>query len=347
MDCAWFSSATPTTITAFIPPEGEPGDSAAGLLADAGKPLPFLDRAEFYIYQETQPMWLNFLRGNLDRSAIPKDNYSQAITPQGSLREDLLRKGIRGHQMQELDISYICFNMEDSVFARDRKLRQAMQLAYDVETVIARFYNGLGMRAQSLVPPGLFGYDSTFRNPYCRFDPQAARKLLAEGGHPDGAGLPELSYLTVAGTDARQRGEHFAQNMAAVGVRVKVESCTWPEYLERLRRKKFQLVGSSWSADYPDPENFLQLLYGPNAPPGENNASYRNAEYDSLYRLMSVMADSPARLSIIQRMKSIAAEDCPWILISHRTTEVLAYDRVRNIKSHPILEAPLKYYRVD
>lgn len=330
----------------FYPTQGEPGDSAAGLLADAGKPLPFLDRAEFYIYEETQPMWLNFLRGNLDRSGIPKDNYSQAITAQG-LRPDLVQKGIQAHRMQELDISYICFNMDDSVFARDRKLRQAMQLAYDVETVIERFYNGLGIRAQSPVPPGLFGYDSTFRDPYCRFDPGAARKLLAEDGHPGGAGLPELSYLTVAGTDARQRGEHFVQNMADIGVRVKVESCTWPEYLERLRRKKFQLVGSSWSADYPDPENFLQLLYGPNAPPGENNASYSNPEYDSLYRRMAVMSDSPERLSIIQRMKSIVAEDCPWILISHRTTEILAYDRVHNIKSHPILEAPLKYYRVD
>jgi ABC-type transport system substrate-binding protein len=331
----------------YYPSEGGPGDSAAGLLADAGKPLPFLDRAEIYIFQETQPMWLNFLRGNLDRSAIPKDNYSQALTPRRELRDEIGQKGIRLHRMQELDVTYICFNMDDSILGGDRRLRQAMQMAYDVETVIERFYNGRGIRAQSLIPPGLFGYDSAFRGPYCRHAPEAARKLLAGAGHPGGAGLPELSYLTVASTDARQRGEHFTQDMAAIGVRIKVESCTWPEYLERLRRKKFQLVGASWAADYPDPENFLQLLYGPNAPPGENNASYHNPEYDSLYRRMTVMEDNPERLKIIRRMEMLLAEDCPWILMSHRTAELLAYDRVKNIKPHAVLDAPLKYYRVD
>ncbi|HAO99152.1 MAG TPA: hypothetical protein DCQ83_03815, partial [Fibrobacteres bacterium] len=164
----------------FYPSEGEASDSAAGLLADAGKPLPFLDRAEIYIFEETQPMWLNFLRGNLDRSAIPKDNYSQAVTPQRALRPELFEKGIRLRRMQELDITYICFNMDDPALGNDRKLRQAMQLGYDVETVIDRFYNGRGRRAQSLIPPGLSGYDSTFKGPYGRFDPDAARKLLAE-----------------------------------------------------------------------------------------------------------------------------------------------------------------------
>ena len=331
----------------FYPTEGSHDDSAEGLLADAGKPLPLLDRAEFYIFEETQPMWLNFLRGNLDRSAIPKDNYSQAVTPQQALKPELASQGIRMHRLQELDVSYICFNMEDPVLGKDKRVRQAMQLAYDVETVISRFYNGQGIRMQSPVPPGLFGYDSAYHDPYAHFDPEQAKKLLAEAGYPNGTGLPELSYLTISSTDARQRGEHFAQNMAAIGIKVKVESCTWPEYLERLRRKKFQLVGSSWSADYPDPENFLQLLYGPNAPPGENNASYNNAEYNDLYRRMSVMEDSPERFAIIERMKAIVAEDCPWIFLSHRTTEVLAYDRLHNVKSHPILEAPLKYYRME
>ncbi len=329
------------------PSEGEPGDSAAGLLADKGRALPFLKRAELYIFQETQPMWLNFLRGNLDRSSIPKDNYSQVITSGHALRPELAQKGIRLERMQGLDITYVCFNMDDPVLGKNRKLRQAMQMAYDVETVIDRFYNGRGIRAQSPVPPGLFGYDSAFQSPYGHYDPEAARKLLAEAGHAGGAGIPELSYLTVASTDRRQRGEHFAQNMAALGLRVKVESCTWPEYLERLRRKKFQLVGSSWQADYPDPENFLQLLYGPNAPPGENNASYRNAEYDSLYRRMAVMSDGLERLAAIRRMKVLVAEDCPWILVSHSVSELLAYGRIHNVKSHAVLEAPLKYYRMD
>src|SRR5690606_33760768 len=129
--------------------------------------------------------------------------------------------------------------------------------------------------------------------PYGRFDAEAARRKLAEAGFPGGRGLPELSYLTLASTEARQRGEHFAQNMAAIGIRVKVESATWPEYLERLRARTFQLAGAAWMADYPDPENFMQLLYGPNAPPGANNASYDNPEFNRLHERIATMTDGP------------------------------------------------------
>jgi oligopeptide transport system substrate-binding protein len=331
----------------FYPTEGTAADSAAGLLADAGKPLPFIDRAELYIFNETQPMWLNFLRGNLDRSSIPKDNYSQAVTPGRGLNEVIRKRGIVLDRMWQLDLTYVCFNMKDPVLGKHKKVRQAMQLGYDVETVIDRFYNGRGIRAQSLIPPELAGYDSVFRSPYGEYNPARARTLLAEAGFPGGKGLPTLVFLTVASTEARQRGEHFAQNMAAIGIKVKVESCTWPEYLERLQVSKFQLVGASWMADYPDPENFLQLLYGPNKPPGENNASYQNDAYDRLFEEMTRLQDGPERMAIIQRMKAIAVEDAPWIFAVHRVAEILSYQRIRNLKPHAVAESPIKYYRID
>ena len=330
----------------FYPNQGEPGDREAGFLADSGKALPLVDRVELNIYEETQPMWLNFLRGKLDRSAIPKDNYSQAVNPERRLRAEYAQKGIVLSRMQELDITYICFNMEDPIMGKNRALRQAMALGYDVETVIERFNNGRGIRAQSPIPPGLFGYDSTYHSPFGHYDPEAARRILAKAGFPGGKGLPTLSYLTQSSTDARQRGEHFAQDMAGIGVHVKVETCTWPEFIDRMRKKQFQMVGSAWSADYPDPENFLQLLYGPNEPPGENNASYKNAEYDALYRSMSTLLNSPERWAMIARMKTILADDCPWIFILHRTREALAYKRLLNHKPHAVLDAPLKYYGV-
>jgi oligopeptide transport system substrate-binding protein len=134
--------------------------------------------------------------------------------------------------------------------------------------------------------------------------------------------------------------------MAAIGIKVTVESCTWPEYLERMQARKFQIVGASWMADYPDPENFLQLLYGPNKPPGENNASYYNAEYDRLFEQAAVLSDGPERTALIERMKHIVAEDAPWIFVIHRQAAVLSYERLRNLKSHALAESPIKYYRI-
>lgn len=331
----------------FYPTEGSAADSAAGLLADAGEPLPFVDRVELGIFNETQPMWLNFLRGNLDRSSIPKDNYAQAVTPERGLRGEFEERGIRLHRMADLDVVYICLNMKDPVIGANRKLRQALQLGYDVETVVSRFYNGRGVRAHGIIPPGLFGHEEDYVSPFGVYDVERARALLAEAGYPEGKGLPELVYLTVANTEARQRGEHFAQNMAELGVRVRVESATWPEYLERIRTSNFQMAGASWMADYPDPENFLQLLYGPNAPPGANNASYDNREYNALYERVAVMTDGPERLRLIRRMRDIISEDRPWIIVAHRITELLAYDHVKNLKPSSAIDAPVKYYRID
>lgn len=331
----------------FYPVEGTAADSAAGLLADAGKPLPFVDRVELGIFNETQPMWLNFLRGNLDRSSIPKDNYAQAVNPERGLRREFEARGIRLHRMADLDVVYICLNMKDPVIGSNRKLRQALQLGYDVETVVSRFYNGRGVRAHGIIPPGLFGHEEDYASPLGVYDVPRARALLAEAGYPEGRGLPELVYLTVANTEARQRGEHFAQNMADLGIRVRVESATWPEYLERIRTSKFQMAGASWMADYPDPENFLQLLYGPNAPPGANNASYDNPEYNRLYEQVAVMEDGPERLRLIRRMRDIISEDRPWIIVAHRITELLSYDHVRNLKPSSAIDAPVKYYRLE
>lgn len=331
----------------FYPSEGTAEDSAEGLLADAGKPLPFIDRIEYNVFEEYQPMWLNFLRGNLDRSPIPKDNFGEAVTPDKAVRGELAGKGITLFQQKELDLTYTCFNFEDPILGKHKGLRQAMSLAEDGDRAIDLFYNGQAIRAQSPIPPGLFGYDSAFRNPFSRYDTTAARALLAKEGFPGGKGLPEFEYLTIANSTNRQMGEHFAQCMARIGVKIKVATCTWPEFLDRLKQKKIQIIGAAWGADYPDPENFLQLLYGPNESPGENNANYKNAEYDSLYRRMAVMQDGPERLAKIKRMKDILAEDCPWIFDTHRLRALLIYKWMRNHRSHAVLDAPIKYYRID
>jgi len=329
------------------PREGESGDSAVGLMRDAGRVLPLIAKLDFGIFEESQPMWLNFLRGRLDRSGIPKDNYAEAVMPNKRLRQDLEAKGIDMVKLRELYTGYIAFNLKDTLLGRAKALRQAMALAYDVEESIETFSNGRGIRAQSPIPPGLFGYDSAYVSPYGRFDLEAAEKKLAEAGYAGGKGLPDFEYLAVSGTGTRQLGEHFAQCMRRLGIRVNLVAATWPEYLDRMKKGKFQIVRAAWGADYPDPENFLMLLYGPNEPPGENNASYHNPVYDSLYRRMAVMQDSPERLALVHRMRDIAAEDCPWILVNHRLAETLIQGRLRNVKLNAVMSAPIKYYGLE
>jgi len=249
--------------------------------------------------------------------------------------------------MSELDVIYVGFNLNDPAVGQHKAWRQAMALALNIEEVIELFYNGRAIRAQSPIPPGLFGYDASFKSPYGKFDLDAAKKRLAEAGFAGGKGIPELEYLTVSGSDTRQRGEHFAQCMAAIGIRIKVVTCTWPEFLDRLKKQQFQIVGAAWAADYPDPENFLQLLYGPNSSPGENCTSFRNQAFDSLFTQMAVLSDSPERLEIIRKMQTIVAEETPWIPQVHRVQLSLTWPWLQNFKPNDPLRTPFKYYRID
>jgi ABC-type transport system substrate-binding protein len=331
----------------FYPAAGEAEDRRGGLLADSGRPLPFIDRLEYYVFLEDQPMLLNFLRGHLDVSGIPKDNYNQIITAGKKLRDKFDGQGIVFDRSGSLDLTYITFNFTDPVLGKQKKLRQAMSLAVNRSRIIELFYNGRAIPAQSPLPPGLFGYEAAYQGPYQAYDTVRAQQLLAEAGFPLGKGVPEFEYLVPGSTTSRQMGELFVSEMAVLGIRIKINSVTWPEFLRCLKEKKFQIAGSAWNGDYPDPENFFMLLYGPNEAPGENAANYHNPEYDSLYRIISVRPDGLDRLNAIKRMKDIVAEDCPWILETHRVIEGLRYRWLKNFKYSSVSPGDLKYYKID
>ncbi len=336
----------------FYPAEGEPGDRAAGLLEDAGKKVPIVDEAYYTIMYEAQPAWLYFKQGYRDASGISKDNFEEAITPNKELSPEFREKGIRLVKMPEAMVTYIGFNMDDPVVGgENRKLRQALSLAYDTEWRIEHFYNGRAVSAQSPIPPGIFGYDPDYRNPYKGYDPERARELLAEAGYPGGVGEDgeplKIAYdLGSAGPGVLQRARAFAREMQDIGVEVEIRTNTWAEFLRKIREGRTQAFGVGWILDYPDPENFLQLLYGPNGP-RPNNARYDNPEYNRLYEKMKAMPNSPERRRIIRKMVDIVAEDAPWIPGIHPVSYTLYHQWYRNAKPHGITGGYLKYRDVD
>jgi ABC-type transport system substrate-binding protein len=222
-----------------------------------------------------------------------------------------------------------------------------MSYAWNVEKVIDLLYNRRAIPAHSPIPPGLLGYDSSFINPYQAYDTALAKKEMALAGHPEGKGLPAFEYLDTDNTTSRQWSEKFVKEMGEIGIKIKVNSVTWPEFLKRLKTKQYQIAGAAWIADYPDPENFLQLLYGPNESPGTNNANYKNPEYDALYLKLLNTGSDEEKLRIINRMKEIFVEDCPWIIGTHRLSTGLRYDWVKNHKYNDVSWGDYKYIRID
>jgi ABC-type oligopeptide transport system substrate-binding subunit len=144
--------------------------------------------------------------------------------------------------------------------------------------------------------------------------------------------------------------EHFAQCMARIGVRIKVATCTWPEYLSRLKQKKIQIIGAAWGADYPDPENFLFLLHGAQSRvknQGENTSNYVNPEFDALFERVKNIPSSAERQRLIDRMIDIARRDAPWLWGYHPKSYGLSHAWMQNGKPNNMARNNLKYLRVD
>ncbi len=343
----------PTWHGQTYPTEGAPGDREAGLLDDAGRPLPFLDRVEFVVIRESQPRWLEFEEGRLDRIDVEREIWQRAMTDDGRLRPDLAAKGIRFQKELMGNVAYIGFNMEDPVVGtpageRGRKLRQAMSLAYDADRWIEIMRNGhWGVPALNPIPPNVWGYVDE-RSPYARRDLGRARKLLEEAGYPGGAGVPKLVY-ELSGADAvtRNGAELFKIAMKDVGIDVEVSTNSWDQFLAKVNDKKAQIFGMSYSQDYPDAQDFLQLFYGPNEAPGPNGTNYKNPEYDGLYKRMCTMEPGPDRDAVIRRMVAILNEDCPWIYEDVRTNYSWTQPWLRNFKYSDINPWMFKYCRVD
>lgn len=298
-----------------------------------GKKVPLVEKIVVNIVREDQPRWLNFQKGNLDFIAIPKDNFDSAVTPTNELAGELATKGIQLLIQPSLDVTYTAFNHDLEVF-KNKKLRQAMSLAYDVSTSNKLFYNNRALPAQSIVPPGIAGNIKGYENPYRGYGKaeqiEKAKKLLAEAGFPEGKGLKEFTYDCPSSTVSRQIGEYFKQQMAQIGIKIKVMQNSWPELQKKIDKRQVELWGIAWGADYPDAENFLQLLYGPNRVPGANGSGYDNPEFNRLYASASVMQDTPERTALYEKMVRMAAEETPWIYGVHRQNYVLKHSWLKN-----------------
>ncbi len=330
----------------FYPSEGEPEDRARGLLEDAGQALPFAERIVFHEIIEDQPRWLNFMRGNLDFVDIPKDNFESAVVGD-SLSPQLAEKGIFLQVSTEPDVTYTAFNMKDPILGQNVNLRKAISLAYDTETLIERFYNGRAIVAHSPIPPGVDGYDPGFRNPYKEYNLEKAKEYLAKAGFPEGQGLPELEFSTISSPTARQMAEYFQQNMAQLGIRVRISSSSWPQFTNKIREGQAQIYGIAWLGDYPDAENFLQLLYGGNVSPGPNGSNFQNEEFDRLYERASRLPAGPERTRLYQQMRDIVVAQAPWVPGAHRQSYYVAHGWLKNFKRNSMIQDYFKYLRVD
>ena len=358
------------------PTTGEPDDERRGLLQSSGEPLPLIKRAIYSLEKESIPYWSKFLQGYYDTSGISSDSFDQAIqfSSQGEigLTDEMAQKGITLHTAVTTSIFYFGFNMLDSTVGgsteSSRLLRQAISIALDFEEYISIFSNGRGVAAQGPLPPGIFGSRSGAEgvNGYV-YDPgdgsqpqrkpiEAAKALMRQAGYPDGRDLktnkPLILYYdtTATGPDGKARLNWMRKQFAKLGVQLVIRSSDYNRFQDKMREGTGQMYMWGWNADYPDPENFLFLLYGPNGKvehAGENSSNYRNEEFDRLFVQMKNMENSDERLAIIDRMLEILRHDAPWAWGYFPKAYSLSHAWYGNVKPNLMANNTLKYKSID
>ena len=344
-------------------------------MQDAGRKLPLVDKAVYSLEKENIPYWNKFLQGYYDASGVTSDSFDQAIQfgSGGDLQltERMKEKGIKLETAVTTSIFYMGFNMIDPVVGgsseQARLLRRAISIAVDYEEYISIFANGRGVASQSPIPPGIFGhivgeeginpyvYDWKFEEPK-RKNIEVARLLMKEAGYEDGIDPKTGKQLVLnfdtpaAGPDAKAQLNWMRKQYQKIGIQLVIRATDYNRFQEKMRNGTSQIFQWGWNADYPDPENFFFLLYGPNAKVnhhGENASNYSNPEFDKLFEKMKNIKNGPERLAIIKQMTRIVQEDAPWLWGFHPKAVSLFHNWYKNVKPNLMANNTLKYKRVD
>lgn len=329
-----------------------------------GKRLPRLDGVEVSIMEETQSRWLAFERGETDLEYQLWDVAPTFMTQDGRLKPELERRGIQLDRTIDPEITYLYFNMQERIgeapnpvggFATEKiALRRAIAMAYNVDDQIRIIRKGQAVRAHYPIPPGVAGHDPQFRSAIS-YDPRAANALLERYGYRKGADgyrtLPNgeplvIRYASTPTERDRQFDELVKRSLDSIGLRLEIQKERFPELLKLDKQCRLMLHHSAWIADYPDGDNFMQLLYGPNT--GEsNNACYRSAAYDRRYERSRLLPDGPERDRLYHEMTRLMETDTAWLLTDSRLRNVLLQPYVIGFTKHPVLHAEWLYLDLD
>ncbi len=346
--------------TTYVPAGPVPRDSLAIAAALKGKKLPMIDRIQITVMEEGQSIWLAFINRELDLTdRLPSEFVEQALV-NGRLRPELAATGIRHELLLRPNTRWTYFNMEDPVvggYGPERiALRRAIGMGYDVNEFIRVILKGRGVPAMGPIPPDVAGHDPALKTHAQLYDPAAARALLDKFGYrdrdgdgyresPDGKPLV-LERWSLPTSLARQENEQWKKFMDAIGLRIAFKTDRMQEMRKMARQGKIPMRTDGWNADYPDAENFMQLLYGPNVGQ-ENHARFSLPEFDRLYEAAHKLPDSPERTRLFDRMTELAVAYAPWRLMEHRIEDHLVQPWVRNYRPHPVRSAIWRYIDID
>ncbi len=344
----------------YTPAGPVPPESASIAAALSGRKLPFAGRIEISVIEEGQAVWLAFLKRELDLLDVLPLSFVDEALAGGSLRPELAAKGIRHEVLLRPNTRFTYFNMEDPVVGgytpEKIALRRAIGMGLDMREFIRVILKGRGVPATGPIPPDVVGYDPAQKTEAQLYDPAAARALLDRFGYKDRDGdgyreMPDgrplvLTLWSRPTSFERQADELWKKDMDAIGLQIAFRKDAQQELRKMARQGKIPMRTDGWNADYPDAENFMQILYGGNVGQ-ENHARFSLPAFDQLFDAARRLPDSPERTMLFDRMTELVVAYAPWRLMERRIEDHLVQPWILNYRAHPVRQELWRYLDVE
>ena len=238
-------------------------------------------------------------------------------------------------RQEGLNVGYLAFNTEKKPFD-DKRVRQAINYAINKKAIIDAVFLGAGKAAKNPIPPTMWSYNDDVKDyPY---DPEKAKALLAEAGLAGGfeTDIWAMPVQRPYNPNARRMAELMQADLAKVGIKAKIVTFEWGEYLKRSRQGEHQMILLGWTGDNGDPDNFMYVLLGCAAAKGANRARWCYKPFDDLLVEAKQTTDMAKRTELYKKAQLVFKEQAPWFTIAHSVVFVPMRKEVVGYKVDPL-----------
>lgn len=310
--------------------------------AYAGKRLPLVDKVVTDIIVEEQPRWLKMRNGEIDIQQVNDAGFILGLTgSKGELLPEWSKKNLVLDQVPGARTELFVYNHNHEIF-KNLYVRQAMSMAFDRATYNQKFYKGTAQVAQSLVPPILMDDVNGLVDPY-GYNLERAKEYLTKAGFPGGKGFPVVTLDTRSETSYKDKAEFFAQCMAHIGIQVQVVTNIWTELYNKFTKGATMMHTLTWSADYPDPCTFFDLLMNKQLA----GLQYENTTFNGLFHNAMKTVNQAERKRLYIELNKMVAAEVPMICAVHPSLQTLHYNWVNNVPCNDFSASLDAYRAVD
>lgn len=283
------------------------------------------DRLIFEIVPDASVRYAKLQAGTCDLMDFPNATDIQKMKTDPKVK--LLSKS-------GLNIAYVAFNTEKAPFDNP-KVRQALNYAVDKKGIIDIVYQGGGIAAKNPLPPTILGYNNAITD--FEYNPEKAKQLLAEAGYPNGfeTELWVQPVVRASNPNPRRMSEIIQRDWEKVGVKAKLVSYEWGDYIKRTKAGELTAGTYGWSGDNGDPDNFLSPLFSSSNVGNSNYARFKNADLDALLNKAVSLSDNAERAKLYQQAQVILHDEAPWINVAHSINFAPVSLRVQDYKQSP------------